>query len=192
MERLNELLNQYKLPIALSAVGLVLIIGGIFSSGLLEKPKAYSKASVAGSKSPALIKIDVSGAVNVPGVHDLPSGSRVEDAIKAANGFSSSASAEFISKQLNLSQRLSDGQKIYIPFVDESDGVVVMGAGAQSTRVGLNSGSMSDLDSLPGVGLATAQKIIQNRPFQSVDELLTKKVVSRVNFEKIKDLVDLR
>lgn len=193
VESFNEKLNQYKLPIALSLVGLVLIIGGVFSSGLLNKQKSYPKESRV-QNNPSQIKVDVSGAVNKPGVYAVLVGARVEDAVKNAGGFAENANQEYISKSLNLSQKIIDGQKIYIPFAGETSvgagqgGVI---AGTQVSKIGLNSASQKHLEDLPGVGAATALKIIATRPFATVEELLTKKVVSRSVFEKIKDLVDL-
>lgn len=200
MNRLNDLLNQYKIPIALSFVGLILIIGGIFSSGLFKtqtkavlSAKDFPKESIVKS---ADFKVDISGAVNDPGVYEIISGERVEDLIKKAGGFSASASAEYISKSLNLSQKLSDGMKIYVPFEGESGGFVKGGGGVISgvttqTKVGINSATLSELDTLPGVGPVTAQKIIDGRPYGEVNDLIIKKVVSKSVFEKIKDLVDL-
>lgn len=188
MERINELLNQYKVALALSLIGLVLIIGGIFSSGILNKPKLYPKESLVDQK-PNTIKVDISGAVIKPGVYSIPVGSRVEDVIKASGGFAEQANKEYISKSLNLSQKLSDGQKIYVPFEGETVGGV---AGVQaSSKISLNSATQSQLEALPGVGPATALKIIAGRPFADVNELLSKKAVSRAVFEKIKDLVDI-
>lgn len=120
MEEFNKKLQTYKLPILLSLLGVVLIMGGIFSSGLVnaKKPQTqnFPKESLVSASKFTGIKLDISGAVNSPAVYSLPADSRVEDAIKAAGGFSSSANADYIAKNINLSQKLTDGQKIYIPF----------------------------------------------------------------------------
>lgn len=199
MENINEALDKYKLPIALSLVGLVLIIGGIFSSGLFENFNQASKkaSSLKSSDFPkdslvSNIKVDISGAVQKPAVYALHNNSRVEDAIKAAGGFVSSASAEFVAKNLNLSAKLTDGQKIYVPF----EGETVLGASISMSsgttgKIGLNSASSKQLEDLPGIGPATAAKIIAARPFSDLNDLITKKAVSRSVFEKIKDSVDL-
>lgn len=196
MEQLNKLLNEYKIPIGLSLVGLVLIIGGTFSSGILNKSARRAEIKDASSRSDYRIKVDVSGAVQNPAVYSLPSNSRVEDAIKLAGGFAASVSAEYISKRLNLSQKLSDGIKIYVPFEGETSASSGQGyggvvSGSQTTKIGLNSSTQSQLEALPGVGPATALKIIASRPYGDVSELLSKRVVSRAVYEKIKDLVDV-
>lgn len=197
MEQLNEVLDKYKIPLVLSLVGIVLIIGGVFSSGVLNnKPKVFPKESIVqASPLGSQIKVDVSGAVNNPAVYALSSNSRVEDAVKVAGGFSSSASAEYISKGLNMSQKISDGMKIYIPFEGDpapyGAGQGLVAGAATGGKIGVNNGTQSQLESLPGVGPATAIKIIAARPYQDILELRTKKAVSKAVFEKIKDLVDL-
>ncbi len=193
MDESGRFLDQHKLPLLLCLVGIVLIVGGIVTSNLTSKPKAaasFPKESIVKQAAPAGVKIDVSGAVSNPGVYPMEADSRVEDAIKKAGGFSEKANSEFISKYLNLSQKISDGQKIYVPFEGEQAGGVVAGV-SQTVKVGINTGSLVQLDSLPGVGSVTAQKIVDGRPFNALDDLLTKKIVSKTVFDKIKDQIDL-
>ncbi|MFI5206335.1 MAG: SLBB domain-containing protein, partial [Candidatus Paceibacterales bacterium] len=99
MEQLNEKLKLYKLPILLSLLGVVLILGGIFSSGLINFKKTtiqaqnFPKESLVNSANFNGIKVDISGAVIKPAVYSITADSRVEDAIKAAGGFSPEANA---------------------------------------------------------------------------------------------------
>lgn len=188
-----EKLEKFKLPIALSLLGMVLIIGGIFASGLNTfKPKqSFPKESLVQSQK--MISVDVSGAVLKPGVYQLKEGSRIEEAIAAASGFSGEANKEYISKYLNMAQKLSDGSKVYVPVEGEA-GVTVSGGGSVTgastqAKININTSSQSELESLPGIGPVTASKIISARPYQETAELLNKKVVSKSVFEKIKDLV---
>ncbi len=203
MERLNELISEYKLPIGLSLVGIVLIIGGIFSSNLASlpsikpkaSPKVYPKQSIVDPSKLTDLKVDISGAIKAPGVYTLTTSSRVEDLIKQSGGFLNTANAEFIAKSLNLSQKLADGMKIYIPFEGETGTVLAANSNNTNTSniilIGINTATASQLDTLPAVGSVTAQKIIDNRPYSDISELLSKKVVGKSTFEKIKDLVDL-
>ncbi len=196
----NEFLNKYKVSLGLSLVGLVLVLGGIYSSNLTNAKsysgKSYPKESLQGLGA-AAVKVDVSGAVNAPGVYTLNNSSRVEDAIRVAGGFSENSNKNYISKYLNLSQKISDGQKIYVPFATEqgfAPGQYGAGqvAGAQTgAKVGINSADLAALDTLPGVGRSIAQKIISARPYSALEQLLSKKAVSRAVFEKIKDNIDL-
>lgn len=183
-------LQRFKVPIALSLVGVVLIIGGIITSGLTKtKPKEYPKESlIQGSQT----SVDVSGAVKKPGVYKISGEVRIEDAIKAAGGFSEDANGDYISKYINLAQKLSDGAKIYVPKTGEqiSAGTTSSVAGTSvAAKVNINNASQVELEALPGIGPVTASKIISDRPYGSVDELLSKKVVSKSVFEKIKDQI---
>jgi len=188
------MLDKFKLPIALSLVGLTLIIGGIFASGINKQTaKDFPKGSLV--ESTKVISVDVSGAVLQPGVYKLNDGSRIEEAIKVAGGFSSTANQEYISKYLNMAQKLSDGMKIYVSFAGDpispssyvGQGTVV-GVNTQA-KININTASQSELEALPGIGPVTASKIISDRPYQSVEELLSKKIISKTVFGKIKDLV---
>lgn len=202
VERLNELISEYKLPIAISLVGLVLIIGGIFSSNLSNfssfnlkpSPKAFPKESLVDAKQFSEIKVDISGAIYKPGVYTLPKDSRVEDLIKESRGFLNSVNKEFVAKTLNLSQKLTDGMKIYIPSEGEQAVLAANSKGSTtntSSLIGLNTATESELNSLPNIGPVSAKKIIDNRPYSDISELLSKKVLGKSTFEKIKDLVDL-
>jgi competence protein ComEA len=141
--------------------------------------------------------VDVAGAVARPGVYALPSGSRVADAIRAAGGFGPQVDASAVTATLNLAEVLRDGEKIVVP---QRGGAAKPAAtrsaagapGAPGALIDLNSASASELDTLPGVGPVTAAKIIaarEERPFRTVDELLTRKVVSASALAKIRGLV---
>lgn len=188
------ILEKFKIPLVLSFLGIVLIIGGVFASNLNKssnlKKEDFPKESLVDNLK--MISVDVSGAVTKPGVYQLKEGSRIEDAIKVAEGFLEESNFEYISKYLNLAQKLSDGTKIYVPFKGEQVGGslsgVVAGASIQS-KVNINTASESEIEGLPGIGPVTASKIITSRPYQKAEDLLSKKAVSNSVFEKIKDLV---
>ena len=200
MERVNEILQSYKYPLLLGLVGAVLIFSGSISSKLVT-PQAESKQLPAESlsSSHALIKVDIAGAINKPGVYDLAKETRVDDLIKEAGGFHPEANAEFVAKQLNLSQKLADGQKIYIPFQGESvaevstiqNGEITGNMGGVTQKININTGSQSQLEELPGIGPSTASKIIANRPYASLNDLLNKKSVGKATYDKIKDLIEI-
>ena len=183
-------LDKFKLPIGLSLVGMVLIVGGFFASGLNNsEPKAFPKESLIQTEK--IISVDISGAVNIPGVYQLKDGSRIEDAISAAGGFAEVSNKDYISKYLNMAQKLSDGSKIYVPFEGEqttgSLGGTVAGTNATGVKININTATQAELEALPGIGPVTASKIISDRPYQKVEDLLSKKIVSKSLFEKIKD-----
>ncbi len=210
--KLNQFLDQNKIPLALGLVGLVLMVGGVLASGIIPKTfvkstktpataQVYQGASVVSGQ----IKIDVGGEVKNPGVYDLSRDARIEDALKAAGGVTASADPKYMSKVINLAQKVSDGMKIYIPpkqnefasgqaIADNpsqagGSGVVAGTDPAAAGLINVNTGSLADLDKLPGVGAVTAQKIIDNRPYNGIEDLLTKKAVSRSVYDKIKEKV---
>ena len=190
-ETILNFLERFKLPLALSFLGLVLIIGGIFASGINKSQvKEYPKESlVEGQK---MILVDVSGAVKSAGVYKLADGSRIEEAVKAAGGFSEDSDKNYISKYINLAQKLVDGTKIYIPAVGESVSAAKVGqvAGVNtSAKININTAAQSELESLAGVGPVTAAKIISGRPYQKIEELTDKKIIGKAIFEKIKDSI---
>lgn len=142
--------------------------------------------------------VEVAGAVQRPGVYELPDGARVGDAIVAAGGFALTVDALAADRALNLAAPVSDGAEIRVPARGEA---VTPGGGADDGASGaagsgglldLNRASAGELDTLPGVGPATAAKIIaarEEQPFASVDDLLARKVVGPATLEKLRALV---
>lgn len=188
VEKLQDFFNKFKIPLGLGLIGIVLIIGGLATSQKPTDTQAsnFPKESiVSGAKQ---IVVDVSGSVNKPGVYKLDNNSRIGDAIKLAGGLTVEANQEYVSKYLNLAQKLSDGIKIYIPFTGEQGTVSgassVSGTSSQGS-VSINSASQSELEALPGIGPVTANKIISSRPYLKIDDLLSQKIVSKSTFEKI-------
>ncbi len=204
IDKLKEGILSYKLPIAFTLLGAVLLSGGITTSFSQITPKSLKledlpKSSLVSAENITKdITVDISGAVKIPGVYSFEKDSRVEDAIKQAGGFSEQAHKQFVSKSLNLATKLVDGQKIYIPFEGEIASVAPLAVLAATTSTGsnptiqnkgvinLNSSTQSELESLNGIGPVTASKIINGRPYNTVGELLSKKVVSKSVYEKIK------
>ena len=142
------------------------------------------------------IFIDIEGAVVRPGLYKLSHDSRIQDALVVAGGLAASADREYIAKNLNLATKLTDGAKIYIPRVGEAEsmkGIASIKESAQALtgQININSATEQELDILPGIGTVTAQKIIRGRPYASIDELLSKKIVGSKVFNQIKDKITL-
>lgn len=140
--------------------------------------------------APALVVVDVVGAVARPGVVRLPAGSRVLDALLAAGGMTGDADLFAVNK----AALLRDGMRIYVPKPGEQVPAGSLGSAAE-TKVDINHASESELDSLPGIGPGTAAKIIrsrQGRPFARPEELQTRGLVTARVFADIKDLVTTR
>lgn len=133
------------------------------------------------------LKVDISGAVKNPGVYELSSEQRIEDLILKSGGFLETANQEYISKHLNMAQKVVDGSKIYIPFKNESATSGIKTA----SQININLASEEELEKLPGIGAVTASKVVAARPFTKIEDLLTKKVISKSVFEKIKQQISV-
>jgi competence protein ComEA len=136
--------------------------------------------------------VHVVGAVRDPGLYRLKDGSRVDDAIRAAGGPKRKAALELV----NLAAPVADGQQVIVPLKGKD---VAGGAGnvpgAPPQPVHLNSATLEELDTLPGVGPVTAQKILDYRTehgaFSSVDELDSVPGIGPARLAELKKLVDL-
>ena len=185
------------LTIALVAVGLGawLVLAGKPATGPQANELADPFATVGESVAPTAMSrlvVDVEGAVVRPGILELSAGSRVADAVSAAGGYSAQADLKAAAAQVNLAALVRDGQQIVVPTV----GVALASGGAggdgASGLVDLNSASAEALDALPGIGPVTVQKIVAARtdkPFGTLQELVTRKVLTSAQLDKIRDLV---
>ena len=158
-------------------------------------PLVGDPPAVSPSASTELL-VDVEGSVVTPGLHRLPPGARVADAIEAAGGYGPDADLDAAATQLNLAAALSDGQQVRVPRIGESSAAgpgTSPGAGesAGGGLVNLNSASPEELDALPGIGPVTVQKIVaarQEAPFASLDDAVARDVMNSGQLDKIRDL----
>jgi len=181
-------------------MGLGLIILGVFFS-FLKQGKRASDVEFLGlpvqeeekKKINAEVVVDVAGAIEKPGIYRLKADARINEAIEAAGGFSSQADQEWISRNLNLATKLSDGQKIYIPKKGEAKkaGQEILGSSQQ--KININSASQSELETLSGIGPSFAQRIIEYRQknggFKTVEEIMAVPGIGKKTFEKIKEKI---
>ncbi len=159
------------------------------------------------SYSQTTIFVDVSGSVNKPGLYEASNGARFKEMIDKAGGLTIDADKDFFSRNSNLSRVVSDQEKIYVPstwevsngyFIEEPKTIAVNSASqstnqaiATSDLININSATIEELDKLPGVGAVVGQKIIDNRPFGALEELINKKVVNKNVYENIKNLISI-
>jgi competence protein ComEA len=195
----NELFFKYRFQILFFLIGAILIGLGL----LLVKDSRItsSKIEVLESATEGLgedleIVVEVAGAVEKPGVYKLTKGVRIEDALISAGGISADADRLWMERSLNRAAKLIDGQKIYIPrkneqisgvSIDNSGGYQTISSSQGSGLVNINATSQKELESLWGIGPVTAQNIIEQRPYSSVEELLTKKILKSNVYERNKD-----
>jgi competence protein ComEA len=192
---------------------LILIVSGIYMYGRpslandVPLPKLEEPASNPTGIQPtkpessvtklADIKVDVKGAVHVPGVYSLPAGSRVADALQAAGGTSQQANLD----SLNLAQKLSDGAFIQVPNKEGQSSAAqpagaagVVSNGGANHKINVNTATAEQLDSLEGIGSTRAKAIVQHReqfgPFQKPEDLLKIKGLGPKLLETIKDRLE--
>lgn len=188
--------------------------GGAPTAGAAAEPGSGTgsagDATPPGTEVPAVgeaegsteVVVHVSGAVASPGLVRLPAGSRVDDALRATGG----ATDEADLAALNLARPLADGEQVHVPRPGEEppavdapatagDGAGGAGGGSDAAAAGpidLNTASVEQLDELPGVGPAIAQRIVDHReangPFTSVDGLLEVSGIGPATLEKIRPL----
>ena len=167
---------------------------------VVERAEQEGGPSVEGEEAVAeearTVVVHVGGAVADPGVRELAEGSRVQDAVDASGGFAEGAAPD----ALNLARVLTDGEQVVVPTLEEAagaQGADAAGAGASSGsaaggRVNINRATAAELDTLPGVGPSTAEKIVADReangPFATTEDL---KRVSGIGDKKYEELADL-
>lgn len=198
---MDDPLKRYRSYLALFFLFAIVLAGTVF---LLRRPEAPPLAIVTSTPRPtptmALFRVDVRGAVANPGVYALAAGSRVQDALALAGG--ALAGAE--TRTLNLARKLTDGEQIYIPTLAEATltpAAPTRGEGLPSALptpsgpININTAPLEELDRLPGIGPALAQRIIdyrtQNGPFKKLDDIKQVRGIGDVLFDQIKDLVTL-
>jgi competence protein ComEA len=161
------------LPALVGVAVVAMVVAAILSTVaflLLDRYATPSVSIVERSEDPLVVQ--VSGAVATPGMYSLPGGARLGDLVDAAGGLSSEADLS----TLNLAARIDDGEAIEIRAISETESTPSQNAaGPAAPLININTATLEELDSLPGVGPVIGQRIIDyresNGPFQSVDEL---------------------
>ena len=180
-------------------------VGAIFASVLLVLLRQTQPAPIviqtplptwtpSPTETPAPLSVYVSGEVRYADVYYLPPGSIVRDLVERAGSFTDDAAVDAV----NLAEPLVDGMHIYIPSIDEATPPPVIrtssDAGAEESggpTVNINTATAAELDTLPGVGPATATKIIEyreaNGPFAQIEEIMDVSGIGEAKFEAMKD-----
>jgi competence protein ComEA len=168
-----------------------LLGGGSGSQAALAPPAAPPAETT--TAAPQALVVDVVGAVRRPGLYRLSEGARIADAVTRAGGATRKAELAL----LNLAAPLADGQQVVVPQhgvapVAATAGTAA-GTGVVAGPVHLNTATLAQLDSLPGVGPVTAQKILDYRQkhgsFASVDELDAVPGIGPARMDQLQDLV---
>lgn len=177
---------------------LALVVGGGAFYGMHSQQEAVvldAAEQPAAEEASAGVTVYVTGAVQQPGVVTVAAGARTADAVNACGGLLPQADAE----RVNMAQPVKDGQQIRVPEKKETgtagaDGKAAPGKDADGC-VNLNTADEKALDALPGVGPATARKIIEYREseggFQSTEDLMKIKGIGQAKYDKLKDKVTI-
>lgn len=196
------------------------IITGLISTNDKAKklPGGSSLLQSAQSKTAQVktVRVQVSGAVLEPGIYDVPASCRVEEAIAAAGGLTENADSE----RVNLVRKVRDGMQIRVPVqkaartsrtqrksaqaksglgesASKKYGSAKAGSGRNSSMmqsVRINSASASELQQLPGIGPALAQRIVETRSrgrFSSADDLLRVPGIGKAKLAKLRNYVEV-
>lgn len=182
-------------PLAFALAGTVVAL--VAAGACLARPTPRAAAAIevatpsAEPTTRATIVVDVQGAVARPGVYRLPDGARVADALALSGGLLPEADPA----ALNRAAFLRDGVLVYAVARGEVPPPAAFGGGTDRLVVDLNRGTAQELTALPGIGPATADRIVRSREkaaFHSVDELQTRGLVSARVLADIRDMVTVR
>lgn len=184
--------------IALVAVVVVVRLGGTADAGGFEISRGSADAGQsAPAEEPSTLFVHVSGAVKEPGLYEVPGGARVADAVNAAGGFADDAERGSV----NLARTLEDGEQIVVaaPGVqapaaaDAGGGAGTPAQVSASGLVNVNTASAVELVALPGIGEATAAKIVADRdangPFKAVEDLKRVPGIGDKKYEALAGLI---
>lgn len=159
-----------------------LLAGGII--WLAVSPPRGEEITLLPTATPGLLTVYVNGAVATPGVYSLPEGSRIKAAITAAGGLLPGAEAN----NINLALLITDGQQINVPGIVDTSHV-------NAGRVNINTATLAELDTLPGIGPTTAQSILDYRlehgPFQVVQQIQNVPGIGPATFAVIQNYISV-
>lgn len=206
LEMFRVLFDKYKI-----VFGIILSICACISGVVLfmgqsnDKPQESIRflneqeiASVQGINEQKLdsdkLVVDIAGQVKNPGVIEVHDGMSVLEVVEQAGGFTDKADQFYIQKNINLAELVKDRQKIYIPMIGENE--IITGEGntsgstsGTSTLININTASKTELETLSGVGPATADKIIAARPYKKIDDIKKVPGIGDATFEKLKNSI---
>lgn len=197
MEKISLYIKEFGVFVLVGVIGIAVIFLGVW--GVMGSEKATVEVIKSQNKEQSNIEyregqitVDVAGAVEKPGVYQLPSGSRIGDVLVMGGGLASGADREWVAKTLNLAEVVEDGEKVYIPMmgIERTENKNVEYRESQG-KVNINTASLAQLDGLDGIGGVRAKLIMDNRPYSKVSDLVDKAKIPESVYEKIRDSVTI-
>lgn len=192
---LKKTTNLDRFLVAIVVIGALVSLVSVFRGILMDRRvevEYLSGGGVVVGERVSKVFVDIEGAVINPGVYELAEGSRIKDVLVMAGGLSELADRDFSEKNINMAETVKDGQKIYIPeTLNTNTPLEYSEANIVSKKVSINSASVAELDTLWGIGTVRAESIVKNRPYQSIDELVTKKVLTKAIVDRNRELLSV-
>lgn len=184
-----------RLRFGIGAAVVLLLVGlgvAVLVSALGPRGQSTTVGASAAPTSPdsgVSIYVHLLGAVNTPGLYELPDGARAVDAVAAAGGFTADADRAAV----NLARFVSDGEQIAVPIIGAAQEPVGATGASADGLVNINLADAAALETLPRVGPALAARIIEwrdaNGRFSSVDDLLAVTGIGEKTLDGMRDLV---
>ncbi len=181
--------------IILGVLVLLLVVGGVWRvvDSLILSPEITLNDSdkVQGppvEAEPEMISVHLVGAVENPGVYEMPEGSRIYELLELAGGFIDEADRDF----LNQARPIYDGEQVHVPQVGEEQKTSVSGG---ITLININKATASELTALPGIGDVRAGQIVDHREsqglFTTIDEIMDVSGIGEATFNNFADLITI-
>lgn len=191
-----ESVRQWGIIVLLGLIGVGLIGYGVWDQvkpGEVVVEIVKREDMVSDESADSSLVVDVSGAVEKPGVYKLPTGARIGDVLVVAGGLSVIADREWVAATLNLAAKVEDGAKIYIPRKSDTEKKIADPESyiQKSQKININTASLAELDNLEGIGETRAKAIIENRPYSKTEELVVKAKIPQSVYEKIRDQISV-
>ena len=188
---------MYKKQLFVLMIILLAAVGGTYYGLYSEEQAVVLDAAATADSGPPKqeITVYVTGAVNKPGLVNVPEGARAADAVNACGGLLPTADSE----KINMAQSLKDGQQLKVPEKTGTNSKTDSGkmdktkAADSGEKVNINTADEKALDTLPGVGPAMAKRIIEYREsegaFQSIEDIKKIRGIGDAKFAKMKDKI---
>ena len=139
-----------------------------------------------------LLYVYVCGAVQNPGVVEVPEGSRAEEALQLAGGMTPLADPFYV----NLAETVTDGQKLYFPTAEEAESLENAVKAAEAGLVNINTADVTELCTLPGIGASRAADIVryreQNGAFQAKEDIMKVSGIKQNAYDKLCDKITVQ